>query len=830
MNYVGIDLGTTNSAICSYDGERVQLHKSMDQQEVTPSAIYFDKRGNKYVGSRAYNNVPYNPGAAAILFKRFIGTGTPVNLPAFGRTMTPEECSSEILRVLFGLLPEEIRRSEDTGTVITVPAAFNQMKKDATMSAAEMAGIGRVALMQEPVAAIMSVMQRRKSDGIFLVYDLGGGTLDVALAESISGNVSLLSHGGIEMCGGRDFDKILVLDVVVPWLLDRFDLPGDWRENPGYETLFWALTWAAEKAKIELSDREDAVVRLTEAEYRGCDSSGEEIYLEVGIDRKRYDELIAEKVDESIRSARATMEKAGIGSRDVERIVFIGGPTRYKPLRDRVASELGIAPSTEVDAMTAVAAGAAIFAESIDWSSRSRGRKSGRGAISAGAGIGLTFDFIARTAGAKSRIMAKLGAGSLPGFEFQIDSLDTGWSSGRVVLKDGATVEVALLKPGENTFKVFVFDASGGPVAREDDRIVIVRTAAMVDAIPASQSIGVEIREKIGGPAALEFLVREGEQLPKKGRMTFKAEESLRSGGVGSIKFKLWEGEIRDPIHYNRFIGLFEIRGSDFEGVIAAGAELICEYQVLDSGNIRLDVAIPSISGVFHSRNLYSRQEGEIDYTRASGLIIEQCRDVGKHLDEMASKISDPQLDLAREKLQKARAVRPGESDPETAKQAMDHVHDAKKLLALARKDHLREIRQLELDMALDACSRQVRPHARQGELTAIDNLFKTLQNSIDKNSGDFEYLLREHYNKGFQILWRQDYFVKDIFNDFSKEPHLFTDAERYRQLVAAGAEALKADEIDQLRKIMYQLYEIRIFTGGHEEMLSRSNIVRSAL
>jgi len=176
MKYVGIDLGTTNSAICSYDGEETKLYKSPEQHDVTPSAIFIDKRGNKYVGSRAYNNAARNPNSAATLFKRFMGTSTVIKLSAVDLEMTPEECSIEILKTLFGYLPEEIRNDQSTGIVITVPAAFNQMQKDATMSAAHEAGLGSVALMQEPVAAVMSVMRSRKSDGIFLVYDLGGGT------------------------------------------------------------------------------------------------------------------------------------------------------------------------------------------------------------------------------------------------------------------------------------------------------------------------------------------------------------------------------------------------------------------------------------------------------------------------------------------------------------------------------------------------------------------------------------------------------------------------------------------------------------------------------
>jgi molecular chaperone DnaK len=831
MKYVGIDLGTTNSAICSYDGELVWLYKSPEQHDVTPSAILFDKRGNKFIGSRAYDNAPGNPKAAATLFKRFMGTGTPVNLPAVNRTMTPEECSAEILKVVFGLLPEDIRKDSDTGTVITVPAAFNQMKKDATMSSAEMAGIGRVALMQEPVAAVMSVMHRRKSDGIFLIYDLGGGTLDIALAESISGNVSLLSHDGIEMCGGRDFDLALVNNIVVPWLLDHFDLPSELSKDPVYETLWRMAVWATEKAKIELSGRDEAVVGLSDMELRARDLSGNEIYLEVGIDRARYDELIASKVDDSIQVAREAMKIAGLGPQDIERIVFIGGPTFYKPLRDKVALELGIAPSTEVNPMIAVAEGAAIFAESIDWASRSRGRKSSRGALCTGGTIDISFDYIARTPGTRARVVPKFGRRNFSGsgFEFQIDSLDTGWSSGRVSLKDGAAVELSLPKPGENTFKVFVFDENGSPVTLDQDRIVISRTAATIDAIPASHSISMEAREKIGGRIGLDFLVRRGDQLPKKGKKIFKAEESLWSGKTGSIKFKLWEGEIEDPIEYNRFIGIFEIKGSDFnDGVIAAGSDLICDYEVLDSGNIRLDVTIPSIGGAFHSRNMYSRQEGQIDYTKASKLIAEQLLEAMKRLGEMASKIDDPQLEKAREKLEQAESIKAGESDPETAKQAMDGIDEARRLLALARKEHLREIRQLEFDKTVEFFSEYVRQYARQSELSTIDNLVKTAQRSIDNNSGDFEYLLGEVRSRNFWILWRQDWFVIERFKWFSEDSHLFGDAEKHRELISIGMKVLKADNVDELRNVVIQLERIRIHSGGGDEMFARGNLLRS--
>lgn len=830
MKYVGIDLGTTNSAISSFDGESIRLYKSPEQHDVTPSAIFIDRRGNKYVGSRAYNNAARNPDNAAVLFKRLMGTSTPVKLPAVDLTMTPEECSAEVLRALYGYLPEEIRGDGDTGTVITVPAAFNQMQKDSTMAAADAAGLGRVALMQEPVAAVMSVMRQRKNDGVFVVYDLGGGTLDIAIAESISGRVTLLAHGGIAMCGGRDFDRILFDNIVKPWLLENFDLPEDLTTNPQFKSLLRMATWATEKAKIELSQKEEAVVSLPETELGVRDQAGEEIYIDITIDRKRYDGLIGPKVEESIVSARETLEKAGLSPHDVERVVFVGGPTHYKPLRDKVAFELGIAPSTDVNPMTAVAEGAAVFAESIDWASQSRGRKSARGAISAGGALDLSFNYIARTPDSKAKIVAKLGSSAPAGVEFQIDSLDTGWSSGRIALKDGAGIELNLTKPGDNTFKVFVFDSNGGPVSLREDKIVIARTAASIDAIPASHSVGVEARDKVGGRLSLDYLVREGDQLPKKGKKTFKAGESLKAGSAGSIKFKLWEGDISDPINDNRFIGMFEIKGTDFDdGVVAAGAELICEYEVLDSGNIVLEVSVPSISGSFQSgRNFYSSQEGKVDYTNQAKNIQEQSDHTLQRLDEMASKVDDPRLEQAREKLEQASTIKTDEADPETAKQAMDHVQEAKRLLALTRKEHLKDIRQLELDKAVDFFDKVVRQHARPTEASSFDNLVKTAQRAIDNNSGDFESHLDDLRSRNFMILWRQDWFVIERFKWLAEDTYLFPDAREHAQLVAAGAEALKANEIDKLRAVVAHLDSIRIGSAGEDDMLAGANIVRS--
>lgn len=828
-SYVGIDLGTTNSVISTYDGETLRILKSPEQNDVTPSAIFFDRRGNKFVGQRAYDSAPHSPDSAAVLFKRLMGTGTPVSIPAAQLTLTPEQCSAEVLRVLYGYLPEDARQAGVAGTIITVPAAFNQMQKEATLAAAEQAAIGRVLLLQEPVAAVMSVMRARPGDGRFLIYDLGGGTLDIAIAESIGGRVTLLAHGGIAMCGGRDFDRRIVQHVVAPWLRANFGLPDGVLEEPKYRALARLAAWAAERAKIELSSREEAIISLSEAELRMRDERGQELYLDIPLARTALNELVQDLIATSVEAARDALRQAGLAPADIERLVFVGGPTQYKPLRDQVAAALGIAASTEVNPMTAVAEGAALYAEAVDWSVATRGRKAIRGALDTGASVPVTFAYMARTPGHRAKCAVKLAAAVAPGHEFQIDSLDSGWSSGRISLRDGAIVDLPLAKQGTNTFKVFLFGPAGDPLSLSQDRLTISRTAATIDAIPASHSIGVEVLEKLGGRSTLEYLVRAGEPLPKKGQLSFRAAESLKAGSTASLNFKLWEGEITDPVSDNRFIGTVRIIGSDLdEGVIPAGAELVCDYEVVDSGNVTVALTVPSIGATFHSdRNFYSPQEGLIDFTQAAQQVTATAREVQSRVDRIAAKVDSDKLEKAQSRLASA-ATLAASNDPETSKQAMDDVLEAKRLLAQVRQEHLPEIRQLELDGYVAFFDETIRPLARPSEVTSFDNLVLSAKRVIARDDGAFETYVADMREINAAVLWRQDWFLVDRFNELAAAAHAFPDRVAFEALVARGREAVRTDDMPTLRGVLAELYRARVTLGGDDGMFDVANVLRS--
>ena len=332
---------------------------------------------------------------------------------------------------------------------------------------------------------------------------------------------------------------------------------------------------------------------------------------------------------------------------------------------------------------------------------------------------------------------------------------------------------------------------------------MITRTAATVDAIPASHSIGIEARKRVGGPVELEYIIKKGDRLPKIGKTTFKAAESLRSGSPNSLNFIIREGDIEHPISDNSFIGVFKVTGRDFtDGVIPAGADLICEYEILDSGNVKLEVTIPSIGASLRRSNFYSRKEAEVDFTNAAKRILEDAAKTEAQLSELERQIDEPSVAAARKKLTKANTLSPGKSDPEAAKEAMDGVQKAKELLAKARKANFKLMRRIELNRLI-ANFEDIRCYATPAEESSFEALLRTAERTISDPNGDFELHARSLSSKLFMILFRQDWFIIDRFKWFADSPHLFGDKKIHERLVADGQNALTSGDTNQLRQVV---------------------------
>jgi molecular chaperone DnaK len=277
-------------------------------------------------------------------------------------------------------------------------------------------------------------------------------------------------------------------------------------------------------------------------------------------------------------------------------------------------------------------------------------------------------------------------------------------------------------------------------------------------------------------------------------------------------------------------VGTFSIRGSDFDsGVIPEGAELICDFEVLDSGQVTLDVSVPAVSGSFRSdRNFYSRQEGQIDYTTAGARVQDEVSDIAERLDEIEGKVRDERLEQARRKLDEARALPDNEASPERNKEALDNIQHARQLIADVRRANTKPIRQLDLDRCIEFFDGHVRPHARPSEASSFDNLGRTAQRSIDGGGADFESLLDQMRSRNFEILWRQDWYAVDHFKSLASRPWQFTDRRAFDELVAAGQAAIRADKVDELREIVIQLYANRISSSGEDDLDVAANIRRA--
>ena len=821
-HFIGMDLGTTNSVICSFDGQETRVWKSPEQNDVTPSAIYEDRHGHRFYGRRAYELAPFDEKNAATLFKRYLGTVMKFTFERSGAVLTPEECSAEILRLMYGYLPAEWQGSPDTAVVITVPAAFNQMKKDATLKAAELARLGSVALMQEPVAAVMSAMKEKKIDGVFLVYDLGGGTFDVSVASHEGGRVNILAQGGKEMCGGRDWDRLLWRQTVLPWLREHFHLPDDVERSPDFRRLRQLALFACEQAKIELSLRQEAYVQMDEGQIGQKDLDGNEIYLDVRLTRDMLTGFIRELIATTVDVSRQIIMKAGVTAGEIRKIVFIGGPTQYPPLQEIVMRSLGILEKGPANPMTAVAEGAAVFGESVDWSTELHNRLETIGRAKENE---FEIRYEQRVSDPKARVGFRHAAGA--DFYAELTARADGWTSGLVRISGQGTVEVPLNAGSENVFALRLFDAQKQPVELQNDTVVISRVLATVDAIPASHSIALKVLDKAGGHPVPVYVVRENERLPKRGTILLRAGKRLVAGSREALVFTLWEGDIPDPIEDNRYIGTYRIPGTSFtSGVIDTGAEIICEYEVSESGALRLGVAVPSVGAVFANQNFYSSDEGKVDLSDTSSYLRTANTLKGRVLEMQAGGWTPEFLSLLSRLDKIIRGLQ--DEDPETVQQTVDDLVDCRKTVARFRHDNIKTAYLARLDghmRTMDMYRDELRPQ----DTEKLDALYDEARRAIDHNGSEFETLLHEFRVSVWQALVHSDRYLRDQFELRIRRPSDYTNAEEFNRIQAMGQQIIEGGNIRALLPLIGMLGKIEKpdEPAGSEKMFDEVNVTR---
>lgn len=838
--YLGIDLGTTNSAVAAHIGGRVRVCKSPDGADIFPSVIFHDKRGGKQYGSRARQRQAKSPGNVASGFKRQMGTSWKFPFADTETTMTAEECSAEILQQLVAQAVTETGNSDITGVVITTPAAFNQLQLEATKRAAELAGISRVALLQEPVAAAMAALeQSQNKDTQFLVYDLGGGTLDLALVQSSRGSINIIGHEGDNMFGGRDFDRMINDKWVRPFLAEHFALPEDFQKTDEFRRLNRQIRFAAEEAKISLSSQENASIFASEDDLRIRDSKGEDVYIEIPVSRAEYEAVISGRVAESVELARKILEDNGFGGEDMDKIVFIGGPSKTPMVRETVSRELGIPADMSVDPMTAVAIGAAIYCESRDWSNaRESTRKKTRVREVAEGAAEMEMIFPARVSENRAQIRLRPSdATAQKGFKVQMES-DEGWASGWMSLDGEVRIDAPVGRDGGNTFRFLVSDANDMPVEGAGKEITITRTAASVAAISAMHAVAVKIAMGEGDKAGntLHTIVEKGSALPAEGVALYRAAKDV-GGEDGADRFsvELFEQPnagnktIGEP---NLYIGSCTIHSDDLgDAVIREGDDVNIHWRQDESGLISAAVEVPSLGRTFDSHNFYLSEAatnrrvfgGESGEKMVAGMLSAAQKDA-KEARDVASEEQKVEIRKLENELAKQKAALKADSDEEAQQGVEGKVREIRQKLFSMRNDPQNSARRLrhDLEKAKEAFN-DLRGGADEESVSRFDELAQNAEDAIERGDEDAEKMLEEMKSIAASAYFARPEIIAGVFQWLASEPGEVIDSDLFADHVKQGAAALDSEDFDELRGIVGAMMSNRVDAGsGLEEKEQR--------
>ena len=343
---IGIDLGTTNSCVCVFEGGEAKVIANPEGERTTPSVVAF-KNGEIIVGGAAKRQMVTNPDTVSSV-KRLMGTSEKVE--ANGKKYTPEEISAMILGDL-KKTAEAYLGETVTKAVITVPAYFNDAQRQATKNAGKIAGLEVERIINEPTAAALAYgLDKQDKTEQILVYDLGGGTFDVSILEIGDGVFEVKSTSGNNHLGGDDFDKKIMDYLVAEFKKENgIDLSKD-------KMAMQRIKDAAEKAKKDLSGVTTTQISLPFL------SQGEDgpLHLELSMTRAKFEELTRDLVDSTLEPVRNALKDAGLTKNDIDKVILVGGSTRIPKVQEIIKNELGKEPSKGVNPDEVVAMGAAI--------------------------------------------------------------------------------------------------------------------------------------------------------------------------------------------------------------------------------------------------------------------------------------------------------------------------------------------------------------------------------------------------------------------------------------------------------------------------------------
>lgn len=578
----GIDLGTTNSAIARMEQGEAVIKQTKNLMDTLPSCVYFSKnkqgKSSLRIGVKAKDAI-YSDSIMALSkneppkgygymeFKREMGSRKKYSNENMSKeSYSPEELSAEVLKELKSLINDETISS----VVITVPAMFTAIQKDATMKAAHLAGFQQCELLQEPIAACMAYgLSSNNKNGKWLVFDFGGGTFDAALVKVEDGILTVFDTEGDNYLGGKNLDEAVVNKILIPALRAEYNLTSydstEWKKK----ALMDALKGPAEEMRTALSFADSTDYSTYDRNLNlGQDDNGEEIDLEITMTKEQLIDAVGDQYKKAINICKSLLKRNGLTGDDLSSLILVGGPTYSPIVRDMLGREITPNVDTSINPMTAVARGAALYASTIDAQIDDEKVKE----ESTSDIVFLTLGYESTSVESSEWISVSIdtersGDGCPKELSIELERTDGAWRSDRITVDEtGNVIEAYLLESTPSTFMIQAYNQQGNAVETFPSDFTIIQ-GVKVGAAPLPYNIGIAVYSDIK---------KRGVFLPAKG-----LEKNKPLPAVGVISDRKVTQALRPGISSDVLsVPVYQVSGLDAEGKTAALYTLISNVVV----------------------------------------------------------------------------------------------------------------------------------------------------------------------------------------------------------------------------------------------------------
>jgi len=601
MKY-GIDLGTTNSAICKMENGEPTIKKTDTLKDTLPSCISFTKKKLSRVGDSAYNDLRQDRSRATkvwssgnsnvfIEFKRTMGLDTKYASSNMERSYSSEELSAEVLKTLKSFI------GDDTvdACVITIPAKFKAPEIAATMRAAKLVGIEHCSLLQEPIAASMAYgLTTDNKNGYWLVFDFGGGTFDAALLQVEDGIMQVKDTEGDNYLGGKNLDYAIVDEIIIPYLKENYAIDGIMANATKREILRDAVKYYAEQAKNQLSFKPSVDI-MSQLDEFGEDGEGEPLELDMVITAEQMQQVLTPIFQKAVDIVKGLLKRNNLKGGDLSSLILVGGPTYSPVLRQMLKEQITANVDTSIDPMTAVARGAALYATTQEYDADIK-------ASAEEQQVALELGYESTSVQPSEYVIVKLLSNESKGISskslmFEVTSGDGSWSSGKLALTaTGDAVECVLKEGRANAFTIAVYDEIGNKLPCFPNELTIIQ-GSQVGSATLPYNIGIEAHDAVMDRDVFVPLkgLEKNQSLPAVGiRNGLKVPRQLNPGNeTDRLIIPIYQGEMftegSSAIH-NDHVTDIVITGDDVPAVVSAGSEIDITLKVDNSQGYHLDV------------------------------------------------------------------------------------------------------------------------------------------------------------------------------------------------------------------------------------------------